>query len=291
MSIRSSLALVSFAFVAPPALAQGGVVHYCQSGASGAELDVSGSASFAANGGSGDFTLHASNLPASTTGVFLMGSGITQGIPFGLGYRCVAGPVYRLRTVGAGLGATSVSHTLDYLAPSNASNLITPGSVWTFQFWFRAGGSFDLTDAAQVVFGPPEPVVGSSSIATGTHSSHPLGWTDAGGIVLVQDATRWNALWAAHDPWQSTPPSVDFTQDVVLAVFAGRRSTSGHSIQVTNLNLSVATLDVRTFEVAPGRNCNVLFVITQPFDFVRVPRVEFLRMGAWARDTFSQACF
>lgn len=290
MSIRSLLALVAFAFVASHASAQGGVVHYCQPGASGAQLDVSGSASFAANGGSGDFTLHASNLPAGTTGVFLMGSGITQGIPFGLGYRCVAGPVYRLRAVSAAPGATSVSHTLDYLAPSNASSLITPGSVWSFQFWFRAGGSFDLTDAAEVVFGPPVPVVGAS-IASGYFSLHPLGWAIGGGIVLVQDATRWSSLWAAHDPLQSQTPFVDFTQDVVVAVFTGWHSTSGHSIQVTSLDLSVATLGVRTLEGAPGQNCNVLFVLTQPFEFVRVPRVELMRMGAWARDTYSQACF
>ncbi len=266
-------------------------MHYCQPGASGAWLAVSGSASFAANGGSGDFTLHASNLPASTTGVFLMGSGITQGFPFGLGYRCVAGPVYRLRAVSAAPGATSVSHTLDYLALTNASNLITPGSAWTFQFWFRAGGSFDSTDAAQVVFGPPEPVIGASSIASGNFSLHPLGWAIGGGIVLVQDSTRWNALWAAHDPAQAPAPFVDFTQDVVVGVFGGWRPTSGYSMQVTNLDLSVATLDVRTLEVAPGQNCNVLFVTTQPFEFVRLPRVEFLRLGAWYRDTFSQACF
>lgn len=293
MSIRSIL-LVASALLAtwvPTASGQGGVLHYCQSGVSGARLDVSGSASFAANGGSGDFTLHATNVPVGASGVFLMGSGITQAIPFGQGFRCVAGPVYRVRAVTAGVGRSSVSHTLDFLDTTSASSLIQFGSAWTFQFWFRAGGSFDLTDAVQVVFGPAEPVQGASSIARGTFTSHALGWTQAGGIVLVQDAAQWSALWAEHDPWATIAPTVDFTQDVVVAVFAGRRSTSGHELTVRHLDLSVATLDVGTQEIAPGQNCNVLFVITQPFHFVRLSRVDHMQLGAWSRAVFAPPCF
>jgi hypothetical protein len=284
-----SLAVALLASMATSASAQGGVVHYCQPGVSGAHLSVSGSASFAANGGSGDFVLHASNLPAGATGVFWMGSGITQAIPFGLGFRCVAGPVYRLRAVAAVPGHTSVSHALDYLDAGSASSSIAPGTAWSFQFWFRAGGSFDLTDAAQVVFGPPELVVGAASVAQGAITSHPLGWTQAGGIELVEDAAQWSALWALHDS-SASPPSVDFARDVVVAVFAGMRSTSGHSITVRRVELSVARLDVGTKEMAPGRNCNVLFVATQPYHFVRVPRVEWLQLGAWTRVAYAPPC-
>jgi len=291
MSIRTvlSLAIALLASTATSAPAQGGVVHYCHPGVSGAHLSLSGSASFAANGGSGDFVLHASNLPAGTTGVFLMGSGITQAIPFGLGFRCISGPVYRLHAVAAGSGRTSVSHALDYLDANGASNLITPGTAWSFRFWFRAGGSFDLTDAAQVVFGPPELVVGAASVAQGAITSHPLGWTQAGGIELVEDAAQWSALWSQHDP-SSSPPSVDFARDVVVAVFAGMRTTSGHSITVRRVELSVATLDIGTKDIAPGRNCNVLFVVTQPYHFVRVPRVEWLQLGAWTRVAYAPPC-
>ncbi len=62
-------------------------------------------------------------------------------------------------------------------------------------------------------------------------------------------------------------------------------------LPLTSWDLSVTRLDVRTLDVAPGQNGNVLFVITQPSEFGHAPRVEFLRLGAWARDTFSQACF
>jgi hypothetical protein len=42
--------------------------------------------------------------------------------------------------------------------------------------------------------------------------------------------------------------------------------------------------------MAPGRNCNVLFVVTQPYHFVRVPRVEWLQLGAWTRVAYAPPC-
>jgi len=272
------------------ASAQGGVLHYCTPGAAGARLSASGSASFTAQSGMGDFVLRATNVPTGATGVFLMGSGITPAIPFGQGFRCVAGPIFRLGAVTSVAGQASLA--LDYTDAGSAASMITPGSAWTYQFWFRSGPSFDLTDAIQVVFGPPEPLLGASTIESGVYSSHPLGWTNEGGFEIARDAAQWAALWDLHDgAIPRTPlPTVNFSQEMVVAVFAGRRSTGGHQFVIRGLDLSVAALDVSTLENAPGAGCNVLFVITQPYHFVRVPRVEHLVVRDWRRNVNAASC-
>jgi hypothetical protein len=182
----------------------------------------------------------------------------------------------------------AASFALDYLTPPE-QGLIAPGTIWNFQYWFRSGVTFDLTDALQIAFGPPVPLAPAATIERGFLSGHALGWTFEGGIELVDDAAEWNAFWLRHTIQVPpvVPPPVDFTQDMVVAVFAGQRSSSGYSLIVRRLDLSVATLAVGTHETGPGAMCPVLAVITAPYHLVRVPRVERMAVGTWTRSFLS----
>ena len=131
----------------------GGVgTHYCVSGANGATMAATGSASVASN----DLVLLATSVPANENGIFFYGDMQTQQ-PFGLGNLCVAGTagqVFRLNPpVNAGPTGT-LARALD-LTNLPFGGQITAGSTWNFQAWFRAGaGQFDLSDGLEVSFVP-----------------------------------------------------------------------------------------------------------------------------------------
>jgi PrcB C-terminal len=279
--LSASLFLV-LAIVQPPrALAQGGVTRHCISGASGSQISASGSASFTVNGGSGDLLLHSTSMPSGSFGRFFYGPTSTAPVPFGNGFRCVGAPLFRMPVLPQG----SADFAVDYLMPPSVAGTITPGSTWNFQFWFRSGPSFDLSDAIEIRFVPPENLTTWSTIVEGEISMHPLGQLQAGGIQIIDDANEWAQFWAEYDPSfpPTAPPFVDFTQNQVLAVFAGLRTSGGYSFAIRRLELSITTLDVSTVERRPGNGCLVTAVMTQPHHIVLVPRVEHLAIGAWTR--------
>ena len=268
-----------------PVRAQGGVQNFCATGANGARLSASGSASFTANSGSGDLVLHAAPIAAGAPGLFFFTNALHQPLPFGQGYSCLGGTLNRLGVVFPAVGQSASLFALDYLDPASAAGIITPGSIWYFQFWFRSGGSFDLSDGLEIQFGAPVPVAGSSTIEQGSQSAHPLAHLNTGGVVLIENAADWIGFWGQHNTiFPSTqPPFVDFASDVVVAVFAGWRPSSGYSLSIQSLRLSIAALDVGTREATPGLGCGVLTVITYPYHFVRMPRVNALFVRDWTR--------
>ncbi|MCK6445441.1 MAG: agmatine deiminase family protein [Planctomycetes bacterium] len=136
-----------YAFDVAPAVG----TNYCTSGAHGARIGTTGSASVAAN----DLVLHALSVPKNVFGIFFYGDQQKQ-LPFGNGTLCV-GATVALARLGppdnAGVAGELV-HALDVTSPPTPSALITPGSSWNFQAWFRDGASFDLSDAIQITFVP-----------------------------------------------------------------------------------------------------------------------------------------
>jgi hypothetical protein len=169
--------------------------------------------------------------------------------------------------------------------------VITPGSTWSFQHWFRDGASWDLTNAIEIQFVPPGSIGTGTLLEQGWHSGHPLG--DTGGIALIEDSTSWASFYAQHTSNQfppPPPPAVDFTTQNVIAVYAGWRSSSGYSIAVTDIRLSVSTHEVDTLETQPGSGCAVLWVITQPYQFVTVPKVQGAIVGAWNASQSAYTC-
>lgn len=101
-----------------------------------------------------NFALEATGMPASTAGIFFFGPSQTIA-PFGNGWMCVSGTIYRLPVVFASIFGTV---HYDMNLTTVPANVITAGSTWNFQFWFRdalAGGSnFNTTDGLNVQFCP-----------------------------------------------------------------------------------------------------------------------------------------
>jgi glucose/arabinose dehydrogenase len=108
--------------------------------------------------GGGDITLDNLRLacngaPPNVDGLFFYGQGETQ-IPMGNGFRCIAGSLHRLSVVHTDAAGHAQS-PFDVHAPPA---LITPGSTWNFQFYYRdaaAGGAFfNVSNGLSVLFCP-----------------------------------------------------------------------------------------------------------------------------------------
>lgn len=115
----------------------------------GAHIGATGSVSVAAD----DLVLNVVGAPASVNGLFFLSQTASQ-IPFHAGYLCLGMPRARLgpTLVTDPLGNTSRALGLHHWSAS----MITSGSVWNFQFWYRdptsLTGPANFSDALRVVF-------------------------------------------------------------------------------------------------------------------------------------------
>jgi len=108
----------------------------------GGKLEWSGSASLAAD----TLRLHASSMPATTTALFLQGTGATTAASaFGDGIACLAGPISRLRTVGAVQGRAVNPSGVAPVSLAIQGNVTVPGSVRTYQVRYRDAAPFCTT--------------------------------------------------------------------------------------------------------------------------------------------------
>ena len=107
------------------------------------------------------------------------------------------------------------------------------------------------------------------TVAQGAHSR----LTDALDVV-VRTADEWTALWARHAGPGPPPPAVDFARQMIVAVFAGRRPTSGYGIEITGVHVVDQEIQVVYQERTPAAGAISLPVVTTPFHVIRIPRSE-----------------
>jgi hypothetical protein len=130
--------------------------NYCMStpNSSGfpALIYATGSESIAAN----NLTLVSGPMDAGQPGLFYYGPNEVQ-VPFGNGFRCVGGSVFRLFPFAVSSAAGILSYPLNHAALSPAGQ-ISAGQTVKFQAWFRdpagGGAGFDLSDGLSVTFAP-----------------------------------------------------------------------------------------------------------------------------------------
>jgi hypothetical protein len=141
---------------APDALGVGET--YCQAAlnSQGNSASISFSGSLVLEQQSFTLSVTGQTIHAASFGMFTYGTQPTN-VPFGNGYLCVspfAPGIYRMPT-------QALTQPTLLLAMEDASAqfaLLTPGSSWYFQFWYRdpnAGGSnFNLSNGLHVIFVP-----------------------------------------------------------------------------------------------------------------------------------------
>ncbi len=126
---------------------------YCQTAMNsvgpGALISHTGSLSVSLN----DTVLLATGLPPSQFGIFHYGPNQLE-VPFGNGFRCVGGQVFRLPTQLSD-GSGTMSRALDVNDMPNGGE-IEANDTWNFQCWYRdpmgGGAAFNLSDGLQIRF-------------------------------------------------------------------------------------------------------------------------------------------
>jgi hypothetical protein len=104
--------------------------------------------------------------------------------------------------------------------------------------------------------------------------------------AIARNQPEWSALWKRHasiEPNLAPPPAIDFSKEIVVAVFLGEKPTGGHDVEIVGAERSDGTLLISFVEKSPRPGGVVTQAFTQPFHIVRVAaqsaaRVNFRRL-------------
>jgi hypothetical protein len=111
-------------------------------------------------------------------------------------------------------------------------------------------------------------------------------------LVVVRTEKEWTELWAAHTASVSPAPTaapVDFSQDMIVAAFAGEKPTGGSRIQIERLETQQRNkvLIVTYQQTDPTPGTAAIQMLTQPFHIVKAKKSDgaplFMQLGKPAK--------
>jgi hypothetical protein len=116
-------------------------------------------------------------------------------------------------------------------------------------------------------------IVQSASLAVTTVAQGANSGVSDARAVAVASRADWDALWKSHAGLQTAPP-VNFSQELVAAVFLGTRPTGGFSVEILRARREGAALVIEYAERVPAASDLVTQVLTSPFHIVKLPRFD-----------------
>jgi hypothetical protein len=96
-------------------------------------------------------------------------------------------------------------------------------------------------------------------------------WIDSPRQVVARTPEEWAKLWKAHAP-DRQPPAVDFSQNMVVAVFLGSRPTAGYRVEIVGTKEVNGALVVEYRQTQPPPGAITAQVITTPYVIVTMPQ-------------------
>jgi len=109
---------------------------------------------------------------------------------------------------------------------------------------------------------------GTRTIAKGDQSN-----VDDAKQALVRTEAEWTKLWQQHAP-DHPKPAVDFSKEMVVAVFMGSRPNAGFSTTITSAMAANGALVVRYNETMPRAGAVSAQILTFPYHIVAIARAE-----------------
>ena len=91
--------------------------------------------------------------------------------------------------------------------------------------------------------------------------------------VVVRAPAEWASLWKDHGSREPVP-AVDFSRDMVVGIFLGRRSTGGYGVEIIRAEGSGGTTVVEYVETTPSPDAITSQVLTAPFHLAAIPRQD-----------------
>lgn len=94
---------------------------------------------------------------------------------------------------------------------------------------------------------------------------------------VINDAAEWTEIWNQHTQNllpQPTPPSVDFLNTTVIAVFMGQFNTGGYEIEVKEIIDTGPSVTVKVEKTYPSEDCIVTQAFSQPYHIVKLDKID-----------------
>jgi hypothetical protein len=91
--------------------------------------------------------------------------------------------------------------------------------------------------------------------------------------LTIRDDETWETLWTEMESIHSHPadlPKINFTREMIIAVFQGERGSSGYWTNITRIIMTNAYYVVYVDEIHPGETCILLAVMTYPYHIVKI---------------------
>ncbi len=89
--------------------------------------------------------------------------------------------------------------------------------------------------------------------------------------VSARNADEWATLWTAHANGRPRP-AVDFSKEIVAAVFLGTRPSAGFGVEIVGAHRQGTALVVSYKETRPAPDSVAAQVLTSPYHIVAVQR-------------------
>ena len=89
-------------------------------------------------------------------------------------------------------------------------------------------------------------------------------------IILTQQ--EWDDFIKSYCSF-SEAPDIDFSSNIVLAVFMGEQFTGGYRIEIMNISENLVYIRVYIRETSPSPGMGVTQALTQPYHIVKLNRI------------------
>src|SRR5262245_25034990 len=87
--------------------------------------------------------------------------------------------------------------------------------------------------------------------------------------VVARTDQEFAALWKSHN-FDKPAPKVDFSKEMVVAVFMGSRPTGGYAVEIVNASVRNGALVVGYRETSPGPGTITAQILTSPYHIAAV---------------------
>lgn len=111
--------------------------------------------------------------------------------------------------------------------------------------------------------------------------------SDYGGVrekkeVVITDAETWQSVWqdlnSVREPMPELP-QVDFSSQMILAVFMGEQRSGGYGINIDNIYKKDDDLFVKIVEKKPDPKGGVTLALTHPYHIVVIPKIKYTKVN------------
>jgi PrcB C-terminal len=90
--------------------------------------------------------------------------------------------------------------------------------------------------------------------------------------TAIRSKEQWQHFWTRHAI--SEPPTMDFSRDMVIAVFMGEQRSHGSAIEIQRVEYKSVLLKVLSQVVKPPSDTTTLQVPTQPYHIIKLQKMD-----------------